>query len=319
MTLSKYTWQPFQEATHDAKALLTQVERALNQRDPGEGYAAYAWNRTITKPEHYHEAAVLYAGEVPIGFYILELTSATYGSMSCYVTHVNYAAHFVTESIKKGVFKDVILEIVPLPSEDTFSWYYLQAGLMPNVRKRMYCWTSKLDPACQMAPREGCHFKPYTAADLAVTAPMSVAAHTISNDYPHYDAMQSVSKRHTLDQRVLDGQYGRVIQEASVVLYAHDQLVGYTVVVEVEACWGFKRVPWVFDICIQPTHHGKGLGRYLFHHMMVQLKACDYPIVGLSATVNNWRAIDLYKQAGFQDLDVFYEFKAVESSSCHSQ
>ena len=90
-------------------------------------------------------------------------------------------------------------------------------------------------------------------------------------------------------------------------IYFQDKPVGYCYLVEVES-WGFKRVPWIFDICIDPAFHGQGFGRALSKKIINILLDMDYEIMGLAATKTNRYAIKLYEQIGFQHVDNFYEF-----------
>ena len=197
------------------------------------------------------------------------------------------------------------MEIVALQHHNKFIDACFQHELVPNIRQRMYLWLSDYNTSSDI--EHPFTFESYTSNDYEWGTKLSVEAHNISKDYIHYEEMKNASNRLRLENRVLSGIYGDILQSASLKILFNKKPVGYCLVVNV-ACWGFKKVPWIFDISIDPAFHGQGLGKALIHQVIKQINNENYEIMGLAVTLTNANAIQLYQKIGFQRLDVFYEF-----------
>ena len=248
---------------------------------------------------------VFYFDNEPKGIVWVELTTPFYGSASLFVPDSKYAFYVMRALNDKGFFKNKIIELVGLDSLHKYKQAGFSLGLCPNIRKRMYLWLSHCD-YFEIEPNPF-QLRPYTKSDIDWSSDLSVRSHNISKDYEYYAEMMYPEYRRKLEDRVLNGLYGEIISKASFVLEYQSKPVAYCLVVEVK-CWGYEKVPWVFDICVDPSFHGQGMGNVLTKNMLNNLIDSGYELMGLAVTLTNKYAIKMYEKYGFQDLDVFYEF-----------
>ena len=118
--------------------------------------------------------------------------------------------------------------------------------------------------------------------------------------------MWVLSNWRELEKKVVVWLNGEIIQDASIMAYLDGQLLGYCMMVEVN-CWGYDKMPWVFDICVKPEFHGRGIGRAIMQESINRLLDHNYPLLGLAVTLSN-PAVHLYENMGFQYVDTFHEF-----------
>lgn len=60
----------------------------------------------------------------------------------------------------------------------------------------------------------------------------------------------------------------------------------------------------ILNICIDPDYQGKGLGRYLLHHLVKKSNQTDVDMVLLEVRRSNESAQQLYMSEGFHELGV---------------
>jgi ribosomal-protein-alanine N-acetyltransferase len=60
----------------------------------------------------------------------------------------------------------------------------------------------------------------------------------------------------------------------------------------------------ILNLCVDPTHHGQGLGRYLLDHLMQVARGADVNMMLLEVRRSNKAARRLYERAGFTTLGV---------------
>ncbi len=254
------------------------------------------------------KAHLILNDDIPVGIVWYELTTNHYGNLSIYLPDASDIEPAIQLLKEEAVFKKKILEIIAMDHIEEVKNACFKAGLTANIRKRMYLWLQEanLDYINQDVDFDY-SFQPYTKDMTDWAAKVSVDSHKISKDYEMYEEMIFVDKRKNLEDRVMNGLYGDIHQPSSLVLTVDSVKVGYILVVLVE-CWGYKQVPWVFDICVDPTYHGNGYGRLLANKMIRQLMKDNIEIMGLAVTLSNSVAMSLYQKQGFKDLDIFYEF-----------
>ena len=176
--------------------------------------------------------------------------------------------------------------------------------LIANIRQRMSLWLE--NRSFYIEETQPFTFSEYQKSDAEWAAELSIKSHSISKDYKMYNEMIYVENRIELEKRVWSGWYGDIINPASLVLHYNNQPVGYCVVVSTSV--GYKKVPWIFDICVDPSYHGQGIGKALSYRSLNKLIEMNFPLMGLAVTLSNQYAISLYEKLGFQLVDVFYEF-----------
>ena len=59
----------------------------------------------------------------------------------------------------------------------------------------------------------------------------------------------------------------------------------------------------ILNICIDPRHQGKGLGKTLFAHLCNQLRAQGVQQLFLEVRASNYKATQFYQQVGFTQID----------------
>ncbi|RAP32112.1 hypothetical protein DID76_01370 [Candidatus Marinamargulisbacteria bacterium SCGC AG-414-C22] len=267
--------------------------------------------KTMLKAKAFYEkkyevrTILMTANQKPVGICWAETTTAHYGNITFHHLDDTYIEPMIDYVLAEGIFNNKITEIVSIGANPKYKELLYKKKCMANIRQRMSLWLYQDYPY-----EEEDHpftFGPYQKQHLEWAAKLSVQCHDISRDYHMYDEMTDIQKRIGLEELVWKEWYGKVIEPASLIIYHNNTPVGYCLNVEVK-CWGFEKVPWIFDICIDPSYHGQGLGKALSKRCINQLIQQEYQIMGLAVTLSNTYAKSLYEKIGFQCVDVFYEF-----------
>lgn len=99
--------------------------------------------------------------------------------------------------------------------------------------------------------------------------------------------------------RALDGGYGRLVPEASLVAWASDDVVG-SVLTVVEAPWpDVPRGAFIIDLFVADSHRRRGLGTAL---VLAAMAASPGEAVGLRVDDDAVGARDLYERLGFREV-----------------
>jgi ribosomal-protein-alanine N-acetyltransferase len=64
----------------------------------------------------------------------------------------------------------------------------------------------------------------------------------------------------------------------------------------------------LLNICINPEHQGKGLGKKLVEHMLVRASERDAKAIFLEVRASNLTAYSLYLSLGFSDIGVRHNY-----------
>lgn len=252
------------------------------------------------------EGSVIFDNKEPVAISWVEKTSPYYGNITLHAIASKYVEPLAALMLQQGHFDNAILELIHVIDTTAFREYYQAQKLVMNHRERMALW---LHPG-YFYPEESTplDLQFYLMADdyKDITARMSHAAHQISQDYPMNPEMRDLDKRIELEHRVFSGHYGKIIQEGTLLAFHNGQPIGYCLCVEVK-CWGQEKMPWIFDIVVQPGFDGQGIGRELLKKSLNILTENNYALVGLAVTKSNY-ARKLYEKLGFEPVDDFYEF-----------
>ncbi len=240
-----------------------------------------------------------------VGITWVELSTPTYGNITLHVPEEKHVPGLIAALKKKSYFDNKIMELVHVQETSAYKDACFQQQLIPNIRQRMCLWLNSIDYFQE--EETPFVFRPLTIDDKQWAGKLSVEAHKVSKDYVHYKEMLEASKRIALEQKVWNGWYGNIIESASVAVEYQGKPVGFISTVGVK-CWGYDKIPWIFDICIDPAFHGQGIGKALSKYAINNLIEDKYEIMGLAVTLTNQYAIALYKTLEFQFVDVFYEF-----------
>lgn len=297
--------KPFDANSTEANSLFENMDTVW-KLNGGEGVIAADLKQKLFGCDKYEKHPYLLCQEDKVvGMTWPEITTPSYGNITLHVKEHLFIDPMIYHLKKAGYFKNKIMELIHIDPSALYRDCCFKHELIPNIRQRMYLWLNN----CGYFTEEShpFQFRFLSKDDIEWTAKLSVHAHSMSKDYQFYDEMINIEKRTLLEQSVWDGKYGNVNSTGSLTVYYNEQPVGYCLLVNVE-CWGYKNVPWIFDICIDPSFHGQGIGKALSCRFLNNLIEEKFEIMGLAVTLTNQYAINLYEKLGFELLDVFYEF-----------
>jgi len=236
----------------------------------------------------------------------VERNTERYGNMILHALKAEFKPILASELVRSGLMDNAFFELIQYHADPAdYSKVFVTEGLFVNKRQRMALFEADYLP--KELNLDGLHISPYTLEAQELTCDISQRAHVFSEDYKGYKDLEELPLRKELELRVFDGLYGPVIKEASFLLHHHGVIVACCLVVEI-ACWGYDKIPWIFDISVGPENHGKGYGRALFQTVVQKLFELEYPLVGLAVTQSNTAAVGLYNSLGFQSVEPFEEF-----------
>lgn len=248
---------------------------------------------------------VLFDKVLPVGIAWVENNTGKYGNIVLFCTNPAYRKQLIDSCLSAGYFNGVLLEIVTIEDTTEYHNYLNTLNLVKNSRKRMCYW---LDEGNEISIKDhNFTFREMKQNDLDITGQMSYDAHKISKDYEMYPDLNDPIKRIELEKKVFNGLYGPIITPASLLLLEGDEVVASCFMIEVK-CWGYDKVPWVFDLVVKPEHHGKGIGRILMSESLNKCLELNYPVCGLAVTLSNTYALRLYESLNFQHVDEFFEY-----------
>jgi ribosomal protein S18 acetylase RimI-like enzyme len=282
------------------------MESTWEARGGGPGLKASMKKKVLDEIGKKISGEILLHENEPKALYWLEITTPFYGNITLHALDETFAEGLALRAIEKGCFDNKQIEIVQVVETSVYRDVFREYDLTENKRERMALWLEE-ELFFQEEPTDfDLDYFLMTDEYIETMATMSYEAHQISRDYWMYPEMNDLQGRIGLEKKVFSGQFGDLVPEANLMVFHNGQPIGYIVYVGVP-CWGFKKVPWVFDIVVKPGYDGKGIGRELMKRSLNILTEMKFPIVGLSVTQDNY-AKKLYDYLGFQPVDEFYEF-----------
>ncbi len=283
----------------------TDLKRIWYENNGGPGIEEILLKKTKDLQDGTQAGIFLIDNNIPKGMAWMEPTGEHYGSMLLHVLDKNYEQDLVKAYLASGASDTRLLELITFHKENNYSQYLQEEGLHVLPRKRMALyldqWQEKNDSNDKITVTR------LTKEEAAMTSELSNKAHAISGDQVLSLDMSVFEHRYKLETSLYEGKHGHLVEPATLLLSYENQPVGICSVVEVN-CWGFEKAAWIFDMCIHPDFHGKGLGKFLFHKTLDALKDMQYPIVGLAVTEGNTHAEHLYETCGFFWVENFSEF-----------
>ena len=149
----------------------------------------------------------------------------------------------------------------------------------------------------------------HPAPDDVVLRPQEPAdaearGHLYWNAYPRGNAVVSLEDAVEEMEAVFEGEYGTVIDEASVVAVDRAGALVGCVQVVTDAPWeGTPEGPFIIELFVHRDHRGHGLGRALLDAASRSLVALGYDKVTLkSLPAESPEAYSLYQGLGFHEL-----------------
>ena len=255
------------------------------------------------------ELAYLYKKEGRlIGFFFAEKSTPFYGNIQFFSISPDWDCFLTEKAIEKNIFKESIIELIPLQDLTLIKAHLLKMGLKENKRQRMALILEENPFSHEDSPlQDNAHRLPLQKEESPFSSEISVEAHKISLDYVGYQELESLEKRIVLEKKVFDGLYGPMIWQATLGIYKDNQLKGYGFCIDVPA-WGYDHVAWLFDMSVHPLCQGQGYGKSLLYGIIKAISLLGYPLIGLAVTKSNTVAISLYESSGFEWVDDFSEF-----------
>ena len=208
---------------------------------------------------------VLYKQAHPCGFAWVDTKTPHYGNIMLHTFHAEDEAPLIEAVLKKDYFTDVLLELVQFKEKTSFRQHMLEKNIAEIVRLRMGMY---LPEAYDYPSHQNeIAFIPLTKEHYPQSAHLSYIGHQVSNDYLLYPELSDPHKRKHLEKLVFDEIYGPVIQQSSYMMTWMGIPMGACLLIEVP-CWGFDKVPWIFDIALDPNYHGQGYGKLLMQQVL---------------------------------------------------
>jgi ribosomal protein S18 acetylase RimI-like enzyme len=250
------------------------------------------------------QGTVVYDNNKPVSIGLVENITKHYSNIIVYSIAHKYHKVLVESIYNLGLLNNKLTELIKFEDSTGYQKHLTKVGLIPNIRQRM---AKFLDNDTKFVKPNNISFSKIKKKELPISAEISYKAHQISNDYQGYPDLDSLENRINLEKLLFQEVYGKVVKPACLFLKQNNNIVGSCTVVEI-SCWGYEKVPWIFDICILPKFQGQRLGSLLFNKVLSVLYKQNYPIVGLAVTKSNKNALHIYQKLNFTFVEEFYEF-----------
>ncbi len=201
---------------------------------------------------------------------------------------------------------NTILELIQFTQTFHYRDAFIDMGYHEKERMRMV-FSEDAPPV--YIRQDGVSFEPLTHAHNRVSAAISWDAHRHRQHMECYGAYNTVANRSQFAQQLRMGVHGDSIVPASILMRYNNQPIGCIEMVAVDH--GPAPIAWIMDIAIVSAYQSKRLGGSMVGYALDQAYAAGYPTVGLSVTLDNTRAVNLYKRLGFVEESIFVEIMAL--------
>jgi GNAT superfamily N-acetyltransferase len=250
---------------------------------------------------------MLFEDDAPVGVAWVEIVGIHYGNIVFHHLKDGIQEILVNEMKKSGLTDGYLTELIKFNDPNQrYADAMVEEGYHETVRQRM-ALDFKNDDINILDNFDGVEFREITKDDIPVTSKISFDAHHVSLDQPFSPDLKTLERRQRLERYVHTEDYGKIIRPATQLMFINNVPIGLTMAVEI-SCWGLEKMPWIFDVCIDPEYLGRGYGKILFHNCMSTLRDMGYEMVGLAVTCNNVPAMRLYEKMGFFFVEEFSEF-----------
>ena len=200
------------------------------------------------------KGVVLYDQGQPKAFAWFEVLGAYYGSVLAHSLESGYERALMSALVKTGLLDIYLFEMMTFVPSDMYGDTLLSLGMQATHRSRMGLWLQDWRGAYFEDP--DITFEPLTEERIKLSTKISIAAHKVSKDQLLSRDLSIPKNRINLERKVVTSQFGKTVQEATLLMSFMGKHVGFITMVEIN-CWGKTNVPWIFDISILPEYHGK--------------------------------------------------------------
>lgn len=155
-----------------------------------------------------------------------------------------------------------------------------------------------------VAERKQNHVAPWRSASIPAAASIMQAAYSRG-----VDARMSMRYRSlegcclVLDQLLNQGGCGRLVTDASVLIYDKGQAIGFIIITELS-----PRQAHLAQVTVLPSYQGRGVGRFLLNYSVARLLSQGFETLSLIVSDGNQRALSMYQTMGFVPVLTFPMF-----------
>ena len=283
------------------------IEMVWNDRNGSLGIRDYLNEKVPLIQSEKIKGVMLYKDDRLAGVGWVDIGDLCYGSMMFHHLEEGVETELVISLLDLGLLDGVLVELLTFWEEPGLIYRdILEAnGFFGNYRQRMALDLKK--PYFFDADFSGVRFETLTTDLLPISSRISLAAHQYSLDQKHAPDLDHYEGRLALAQHICSGKFGEVLDSSSLLMWRGEDPIGFILVVAIK-CWGLDKVPWVFDVCVDPKYIGQGYGKKLFCKSLGALTQLEYSFFGLSVTNSNTIAKYLYEKCGFFKVDEFVEY-----------
>jgi len=237
------------------------------------------------------------------GIAILEIIDQCYGNLIVHTIEENDEASFAYLLATKKIIDNNILELIQFRSNFHYRDEFLRLGLREKERVRMSHKHIQVFNDIETIPDVS--FQELTVNDNDFCGSIGFKAHKHRINIECYDVYASEKKRAKFANDLRSHKHGNPINEACLLMSYKGIPIGLIEVVHTK--YGDINMGWIMDVALLPEYQGMGLGKHLIKHSMKQLYKAGYTAAGLSVTLTNKNAHQLYKSLGFEDYEFFVE------------
>ena len=247
---------------------------------------------------------------VCVGFCFLEMLELDYGQLIVHTRDPEDEVFFATELMREGILKDRIVELIQFREGFQLRDAFIEAGCIEKERVKMV--HSHLDYFEHFVLPVGVSMLPFNKASLENGVKISNQAHLVRHKEERYSNYATLENRKNFALGLRDPAKNNYIEEASNILCVGSVYVGV-----LEAIFFLhqkEEMPWIADISILPQYQGKKYGELLLHYSLAQFYKMGHMKAGLSVSIKNTAAFELYKKTGFEESEYFVELFLPEAS-----
>ncbi len=245
-----------------------------------------------------------------IGICWLDPSSERYGSILLHTILTEYEPLLAAKLIRSQLLLSRVVEIITFRDPKKYLETFLALGYKEKFRYRMGLKKEEFLGVDPMP--KGLAVKSITEKDIETISEISYIAHKERNDLEGYIDYSTLDYCINHKTRLFQNEFGKFIPDASLLLTYFDKPIGAVVSIEIKY-WGLECMSWVFDVILLPEYHGYGFGKILMQQMLEKTFSLNYPMIGLSVTVSNKKAKNLYEKLGFLIYEEYHEIIGPDS------
>ena len=281
-------------------SLIKEVQVLCEAYDPNTTWGSYL------KELYQKESLIVYVlkeNERLVGFCFLDVLELDYGQLILYTKVPEDEVFFSSELMGLGLLEGRIVELIQFREGFQLRDAFIAAGCIEKERVKMV--HPRLEKFEHFVMPAGFSMLPVTKETLDIAADISQKAHVLRHQEERYVNYHTQENRKAFSLGLKDPDKNNYIDEASCILYASQQHLGL-----VEAIYMThqkEELPWIADLSIAPQYQGKKYGELLLQYCLSQFYKIGHSKAGLSVSIKNTAAYELYKKIGFEESEWMVE------------